>query len=660
MKVSVRRILRSVTAVLLALTFFVGSFPKLPVAAAEGKEVDLLFIHDLHSNLDSFKAKQRGSGKEITVGGLARMKTAIDAYRKQKPETLLLDGGDAAMGTLYQTIYATDAVELRMMGRLGFDVTTFGNHDFDYGSAPLAQMFEAAVASGDPLPRMVVNNFDWTSENEGSQAIYKALQAYGIQDYVMMEKNGVRIAVTGVFGKDALACAPRCELTWLDPIQSTKKTVEKIKRDEDADIIICVSHSGVNEDPTRSEDELLAAAVPDLDVIISGHTHTVLEQPTVVGKTSILCCGNYGYYLGSGHFTQDASGRWHCDKYENIELNEGIPEDPEILSELEVFSEKVNRDYMRGYGYSTDEVIAENHIEFDTVDDLCYIHTEHNLGSFIADAYRYAVMQNDPSGAAVDVAVAPSGTIRDTFYHGKQTPTDAFRAFSLGSGADDSIGYPMVEFYLSGAELKTVAEVDATISDLMTDARLYLSGLSFEYNPHRMALNKVSDAWLTGTQVRTDEPVEIEDEKLYHVVTDLYSCLMVAQVTSLSYGLLSVVPKTADGSPLTDYNDGIVYNADGTELKAWVAIATYMESFERNAEGISQFPEYYALSHDRKIVTDSYSPRSLFRNTNRFFWGILGVIVLVLLLVALLIVGIVKLIRTMSRRGKKRKKTDGK
>ena len=105
--------------------------------------------------------------------------------------------------------------------------------------------------------------------------------------------------MVGVFGKDALACAPTCELKFEDPIEAVKQTVADIKANEDVDMIVCVSHSGTWEDESKSEDELLAKAVPDLDLILSGHTHTELEKPIQHGSTYVVSCGEYGKNLAS-------------------------------------------------------------------------------------------------------------------------------------------------------------------------------------------------------------------------------------------------------------------------------------------------------------------------------------------------------------------------
>ena len=125
------------------------------------------------------------------------------------------------MGTLIQTVYDTEAAELRMLGYLGCDVTTLGNHEFDYGSDGLADMLNAAVSSGENLPRMVVCNVDWDAMkkaglSEGQKQIYEEFQTYGVKDYTVIQKGDVKIAVLGVFGKDSLDCAPTCELLFKD------------------------------------------------------------------------------------------------------------------------------------------------------------------------------------------------------------------------------------------------------------------------------------------------------------------------------------------------------------------------------------------------------------------------------------------------------------
>ena len=621
-------------------------------AAAETKQVDVLFTHDTHSHLNSFSTIVDGEQKE--VGGFAKIKTLMDEKKEVNPDTLVLDGGDFSMGTLIQTVYDTEAAELRMLGYLGYDVTTFGNHEFDYRSQGLANMLKAAKSSGETLPEIVVCNVDWDSMekaglNDGQKQIQSAFETYGVKDYVMVQKGDVKIAVVGVFGKDALECAPTCELSFKDPVEAVKKTVEEIKKNEEADMIACVSHGGTWEDESKSEDELLAKAVPDLDLIISGHTHSELQKAIRHGNTYIVSCGEYGRNLGSLSMTQNSDGRWNLSAYELIPVSEDVKADKATQERIDALMDTVDTNYLADFGYTRKEVLAQNDVEFNSLEEMGTEHKELNLGDIMADAYVYAVENSEYyDGDPVDVAVVPSGTVRDTYTKGDITVEDVYNSFSLGIGKDGVAGYPLINAYLTGKELKLVAEVDASISDFMTTARLYCSGLNFTYNPHRMILNKVTDCYLT----RADgERTEIEDDKLYHVVTDLYTGQMLGSVMKMSYGLLSLEPKDKDGNPIENLEDHAVMEGN-KELKAWDAIARYMQSFDdADGDGIANVSEYYATTHDRKVVDDSKNILDLVKKPNKFT----AIIVCIGLIIIIIIVLVVSLIRKIVRKSRKKK-----
>ena len=637
------------TALALAGVLLLAAVPSAwPVCAQEaapGTAVDIVFTHDTHSHLNTFTTMV--DGLETELGGFARMNTLIEAQRAQNPDTLVIDGGDFSMGTLIQTVFETQAAELRMLGYLGCDVTTLGNHEFDYRSKGLANMLTSAQASGDAVPAMVVCNVDWDTMEaegltEGQQRLKDAFAAYGVSDYTVLEKGDVDIAVVGVFGKDALACAPTCELKFEDPIEAVKQTVADIKANEDVDMIVCVSHSGTWEDESKSEDELLAKAVPDLDLILSGHTHTEIEKPIQHGSTYVVSCGEYGKNLGELTLTQQADGRWAMSAYELIPITSDIAVHAATQQTIDNFMDTVDTDYLARFGYTKDQVLAENDIVFSTQKDLENIHEEHNLGDIIADAYVYAVENAaDYDGVPVDLAVVPSGTVRDTYARGDITVEQVFNSFSLGIGADGVPGYPLISVYLTGREIRTAAEIDASVSDFMTTARLYCSGLNFTYNPHRLLLNRVTDVCLEDDGQR----VALEDDKLYRIVADLYSGQMLSAVTDMSYGILAIVPKYADGTPITDFED-VIITENGRELKAWDSIARYMASFaDTDGDGIANVPAYYSTTHGRKLVDTSRSPLALLKNPNKFtavYAGLLAAAVLLIVLVVLLIRKLVK------------------
>lgn len=644
---------KNILSLVLALLLFVSS-SGLVSAVSSAKEVDVMFLHDTHSHLNPFATVE--DGKSQILGGFAKIKTLINAQKQENPDTLLLDAGDFSMGTLIQVLYEEEASEIRMLGELGMDVTTFGNHEFDYKASGLANMLNNAVASGDSVPPIVVCNIDWMSmEKKGltdDQKILKdAFEHYGVTDYIVVEKNGVKIAITGVFGKDSLDCVPNCPIEFKDPVKATKETVKKIKAKEKPDMIVCVSHSGTWDDPKKSEDEILAKSVPDLDLIISGHTHTKLDKPIKHGNTYIVSAGEYGKYLGNLTMEQQGNGRWKMETYELIQVDESIPSDMITQEKVNAFMDLVDTKYLAQFGYTKDQILCTNEVKFTTSADAGEKHTEQNLGSIMADSYTYAVAKFDKTDTRpVDVAVVPAGVIRDTYAQGNITTENVFNSFSLGIGEDGIPGYPLISIYLTGEELKLAAEIDASISDLMTTARLYTDGLYWEYNPNRMILNKVTDVYLCDVN---EKRVEIEDDKLYRVVTDFYTSQMLGGVTDLSFGLLSIVPKFADGTPVKNYEDAVI-TTDGKELKAWAAIAEYMSSFEdTDGDGIGNVPAKYSAPEGRKVVDNSKNLWDLIKNPNKFFFMIIGAILLVLIILVGLVLLIIKLTKKVVKYIKK-------
>ena len=629
------------------LMFFALAIPQVNVEATEGaKTIDVMFVHDLHSHLNEFTTVE--GTDSVTMGGFARIKTLFNEQKEENSNTLLLDAGDFSMGTLVQAVYEEEASEIRMLGELGIDATVLGNHEFDYRAKGLANMLNAAVASGDVLPQLVMCNIDWDAMRaagftEEQQMLWDAFENYGAKAYTVIEKGDITFAVLGVFGKDAEACVVQCPFVFKDQIEAVKETVAQIKANEDVDMIVCVSHSGVAEDAEKSEDELLAQAVPELDLIVSGHTHTKLDEAIVHGNTYIVSCAEYGKYVGDMSFVQGEDGRWDLVSYDLIPVTPDIEADAKTQEVVDSFMSLVDEKYLAQFGYTKSQVLCTNEVPFAELKDLYSVHEEHNLGSIIADAYAYATNTLETGDdTTVVFTVAPSGTIRDSYALGDITVENVFNSFSLGIGEDGIPGYPLISVYLTGEELKLAAEIDASVSDLMTSARLYSYGLWWHYNPNRMILNKTTDVFLVDTN---GNRVELEDDKLYRIVTDFYSSQMLGGVTDMSYGLLSIVPKYADGTPVERYEDAVIM-VDGKELKAWHAIAMYMESFEdTDGDGVPNVPESYASKDGRKVVEDSKKLGDLISKPNKFFFMIIAIVVVLLALLVSIYLGFRKLSR---------------
>lgn len=648
-----KRIYAAMLAVVMLLSITAGSVYAEGTSKDKG-EVSILFSHDLHSHLD---VTYTNGGES---GGFGKIETCIEEAKKENPATFLLDAGDFSMGTLYQTIYETHAAELVMLGRLGYDATTFGNHEFDYRAEGVANMLDSARKTAEEdtslkLPAFVSANIDWSKNtDEDDKKIKDALDRYGSTPYTVIEREGVRIGVFGVMGRDSEACAPESGLEFEDIIETSKNVVKELQKEE-VDMIVCLSHSGTWEKKEDSEDELLAEAVPEIDVIVSGHTHTTIEKPIVYDHTYVVSSGCYGVNLGQINLVPDDDGRWKIKDYIIQPLDEKVETDEKVTDELAVYKKAVEETYLSHFGYTFDQVLAYSPFDFTSIDEFAVEHREDTLGSLISDSYIYAVEQAEGDAYEnVDFAVVASGVVRESFEEGNITVSDVFNVSSLGIGADRIPGYPLVSVYLTGKELRIAAELDASVSPIMTTAQLYPSGMVWTFNPHRMLLNKVTEvSMITDVDRNTGKGTkkEIEDDKLYRVVSGLYAAQMLGAVEDTSYGILSLTPKDKDGNPIENYEEHIIHNtATGEEVKEWSALASYLESFEKNEDGISQVPDRYEKPEGRKIVEDSKNIVDLVKNPNKYFFAIIGIVLFIIAILTLIIVLIVKLIRKRHKR----------
>nr|WP_326185531.1 bifunctional metallophosphatase/5'-nucleotidase [uncultured Oscillibacter sp.] len=600
----------------------------LPAAAAPAGDtapLTILFTHDTHDHF------YPDAGD---LGGYTRLASLLEELRAaaaaEGMPVVTLDAGDFSMGSLFQTVYATDAPELRALGAMGYDVTTFGNHEFDYRQQGLAEMLRAAMDSGAPLPAIVQANYKTPTDPEAGRELVRAMADYPVTDYVMLERETgdgpLRVAVFGVMGMDSHECAPMSGMEYQPIAEAAKRVVAKIEADEEADYVVCLSHSGTEDG--KGEDYELAKAVDGIDVIISGHTHTTLPEPIRVNDTLIVSCGAYTRNLGTLTISR-VGGGLTVEDYQLLPLDGSVPEDGDMLALAAGFQDKVNGTYLTDYGLAYDQALA-------TVEGRDF--TVEETGNLIGDAYIRAIQRLEgPDYAPVDFAVAPDGVIRDALRAGEVTTAQAFDVLSLGSGADGTPAYPLVSVYLTGADLKNAFEVDASISALMPAATLYGAGMRWTWNPHRMLLDKVTDA----AQLLPDGgEAAIEDGRLYRVVADLYSGQMLGAVEAQSLGLLTVTPRDENGEPVTDLESRIVRTADGAELKAWYALASYLEERGSVPPGAA-----------RKTEDARWNPLALLADPGLPTLAALGALVLL----AVIVVLAVRLIRR--RRGRRRKKT---
>ena len=612
----------------------------------ESATADIVFTHDLHSYIDPVQVNE--NGVLVEKGGFARIKTIIDSVKKQNENTFVLDGGDFSMGTLYQSVFSEKALELRLLGLMGYQATTIGNHEFDYRSDGLAKMLDAAKASNDPLPIIVQSNINWeASQGEYTEMLHKSMENYGVKKYAIIQAGDLKAAVFGLMGKEAASYAPTSGLIFDDIVESSKEIVNEIKKNENVDLIIALSHSGTNSDPKSSEDEILAKEVPEIDVIISGHSHTYMDNPILIGDTAVVSAGEYGRFVGNLKLSKKENNRWKVDQFTPIPVDESIEPDPDLQKTIDHYRESLNS-YIQLFGFdSYNQIIARNPYPFDSVQALYKDPVDNPLGNLISDSYVYEIKKVEGENyIPVDVAIVPVGIIRSTLNQGDIHVRDAYEILSLGIGEDGISGYPLISVYLTGAELRMVAEIDASLSDLMSGTKLYWSGLYSEFNPHRMILNRVVDVKLIGEDGSLKD---LDDKKLYRVVAGLYSGQMLGAVESMSKGLLQLKPKDKDGNPLEGFSSVIIKNQSGMEVKEWYAFADYLSSFEKT-DGISTIPAKYSKSEGRKVINDSTGIKDILRNPSAPFLKVAGILLLAILIIVLIIILLVKLIRRITRK----------
>ena len=634
--------IRRATSAMLAVLLLVCML--LPAAASGSThETTILFTHDLHSHFLPQPAEDGGES-----GGYARLATVLNQQRKANPDALVLDAGDFSIGSLIQTLYTTRGAELRTMGALGYDATTIGNHEFDHEGSGFGKMLQAAYSSGDEVPALVVANYKPSAENPDQLDIQRAMAAYGVKETMLLERDGVTYGIFGLMGLDSHDCAPSSGFDLEDPIKAAERCVQALK-EQGAEFIICLSHSGTDEKEKNSEDEQLAKKVDGIDVIISGHTHTTLYEPIVVEDTYIVSAGPYCENLGSItlSWSEGAEEKTLVD-YQLIPIDETISENSAISQLVEDWKSQVGTEYLARYGLTYDQVLTTS--DFDLRTPKSGVQQGNALGELVADSFLYAVKQAEEAAGKEyepSIAVTADGVLRANLIAGEITTSQAFDVLSMGVGSDGTSGYPLVAVYLTGKELKAALEVDASVTPIMPAAQLYMSGVEYSFNTNRMFFNRLTDATLEAYG-------EIDNDKLYRVITGMYSAQMLGTVKSKSLGLLSLEPKMADGSLVTDFDECIIYDKDGNEVKEWYALASYLQSFGK--DGI---PSNYSAPDGRKNVSHSLNPIQLLKNPNWITLVVLLVLAIVIAVVVLILRAIVNRLRGRRYGGRRSRRYRG-
>ena len=618
----------------------------------------IIHTNDEHASIiPSLYSDYHSEYENPSAGGYARLAALVRHTREVKAASgepvLVLSAGDFLGGTPFSWLTLEGEVpEIELMHRIGYDAAVIGNHEFDYGPDILASYFRrAGYPDAHARTALLLSN---SVIPEGHP-----LNDIKLQDiYVKELENGLTVGIFGLIGKDAVQVAPYAEPVAFRSQEETAREMVSLLENAGADVIILLSHSGVDEDRE------LARLVPGIDVIIGGHCHTLLETPVREGKTIIVQAGSYlshAGYLELAYHPTAGELRIANDEVSRpfvIPLGSSLAEDPEILFAVGEIIEKLNilaADMTRQQFTDISAVVA--HSDF-TVTNRPILQ-ESPFGNFVTDAMRF--IGEEVTGEPVHLAVQANGMLRGSIVPGSMPWSQGEVSFydlaslvGLGSGPDGKAGYPLVSIYLTGTEIRRVLEVSLLLSELMGDTYfLQVSGIRTVYDPGRAVLLTVPFAGIpvpttravlnasfyTGSGIQpagegSYRSLPRKDDTLYHVISDYYLIAFLPMVGELLPSL-TIELKDRYGNPVTSREAPIIYQ-DGQELKLWEAVVEYAASLPRDSSGMPRIPPYYRETAGRLVEKQTIP---------LIIWPILAL--------ALLITGTVLLVRVVRRKRKR-------
>lgn len=629
-----------VVAIILYPTWLVGG----------EKPLTILHTNDLHSHLLGFSPNIDYSplktGDDATVGGWSRITAVIKSEKaKRTNPTLVLDAGDFLMGSLFHMVAREEGLELRLLKEMGYDVITLGNHEFDLMPEGLARILTSAHRKGG-MPEIVFSNAIFDKQNSGDDTLEEIFARGLIRPYIVKQVQGIRVGFYGILGRDAAEVSPFAKpLKFKDPINASRELVKTLRENEKVDMVICLSHSGIQTNKALSEDDRLAKEVPGIDIIISGHTHTKLTAPLIVNKTIIVQAGSFGKHLGALDIAYER-GEVKLKGFKLLDINDTIPGDEKIQKRVESYIGIINKRILKDHQLDFYQVLGKTDFDLRVLDDEC------NLGNLIADSIRWGANrfdydEKDPITKVV-VAIESNGVIRDDLLKGKTgkiAVCDLFRTVPLGaSRGDGSMGYPIVTCYLYAHEIKKILEVSTSIYPKKGSKYfLQVSGLKFKYNPNRLIFDRVTDI-LVGSEEEGYRPLDYSESNRvpYRVAANLFNATFLNFVGGFTYGILKVVPKDRNGNPIvTESSKGNPFDLllplrvdtdkekpGIQELKEWVCVMDYLKSFpDKDGDGSPDIPEKYRGRLGRIMREPSWNPVSLLSKGIYLTWVAFGVVV---------------------------------
>ena len=257
-------------------------------------KITILHTNDVHSQIDPFPSNHNLYPNK---GGFAKRASLFQELITINPNTLIFDAGDIFQGTPYFNFFQGE-LELNLMKKMGYNAATIGNHEFDAG----LKTFKKNILNNDF--QFISSNYDFTNtELEGL-----------IDKYKIYNKGGIKIGVFGLGIELKRLVSPLLyrETRYYDPVDIAKDISSKLKFEKGCDLVICISHLGHQYKNDKISDTELAKLTSNIDLIIGGHTHTLLKKPLILNnylgeEVIINQVGSSGIFVGKidFNFTND-------------------------------------------------------------------------------------------------------------------------------------------------------------------------------------------------------------------------------------------------------------------------------------------------------------------------------------------------------------------
>lgn len=445
----------------------------------------ILHINDLHSRIEPINAYDSTCSAEDNAagecfGGVARVKSMIDRRRAELEgeNVLVLDAGDQYQGSLMYTTYKGD-VEAEMMEAIGFDAMAVGNHEFDDGPEGLLNLVEQVsfpVLSG---------NLDLSRSN-----VLKGK----IEDHVVLEVGGERIGIVSALATDTSeTSSPGPNVIFQDEIDALAADVAELEQ-MGVDKIIALTHVGL------PVDRRIAEAVEGIDVIVGGHSHTLMSNtdpatpayPTFVNDTPIVQAYAYSKYLGDLTVTFDDNGNVTGASGDPILLDAAVEEDPAIVARVAELAGPIEE--------MKTEVVARTAEAIEGDRTVCRA-MECEMGTLVADA-----MLDRVADQGIRIAIQNGGGLRASIDAGEVTMGEVLTVLPFQN--------TLSTFEVTGQTV--IDALENGVSQIEEGAGRFpqVAGMSFTVNASAEPGSRVSDVMVDG------EP--IDPEATYGVVSNNY------------------------------------------------------------------------------------------------------------------------------------------